>query len=93
MVDGDGEGLIKEATLAARAIRKVAVAFESRADSIAGGLSKFASQGSADLSSALAQFNRTLVSIQRAAQSFEQQPNRIIFGGEDVPTYQGGRRR
>ncbi|WP_420414437.1 MlaD family protein [Roseibium sp.] len=93
MVDGDGEGLIKEATLAARAIRKVAVAFESRADSIAGGLSKFATQGSADLSSALAQFNRTLVSIQRAAQSFEQQPNRIIFGGEEVPTYQGGRRR
>jgi|GEM_PF-127310 len=93
MVDGDGEGLIKEATLAAQAIRKVAVAFESRADSIAGGLSKFATQGSADLASALAQFNRTLVSIQRAAQSFEQQPNRIIFGGEDVPTYQGGRRR
>ncbi|MGV2976888.1 MlaD family protein [Roseibium alexandrii] len=93
MVDGDGEGLIKEATLAAQAIRKVAVAFESRADAIAGGLSKFATQGSADLTSALAQFNRTLVSIQRAAQSFEQSPNRVIFGGEDVPTYQGGRRR
>lgn len=93
MVEGDGEGLIKEATLAARAIRKVAVAFESRADAIAGGLAKFASQGSADVSSALAQFNRTLVSIQRAAQSFEQQPNRIIFGGDEVPTYTGGRRR
>ncbi|MBO9419929.1 MCE family protein [Labrenzia sp. R4_2] len=93
MVDGDGEGLIKEATLAAQAIRKVAVAFESRADAIAGGLSKFATQGSADLTSALAQFNRTLVSIQRAAQSFEQRPNRVIFGGEEVPTYQGGRRR
>jgi len=48
MVDGDGEGLIKEATLAAQAIRKIAVAFESRADTIAGGLSKFATQGSAD---------------------------------------------
>lgn len=93
MVDGDGEGLIKEATLAAEAIRKVAVAFESRADSIAGGLSKFATQGSADFAAALAQVNRTLISIQRAAESFERSPNRIIFGGEDVPTYTGGRRR
>ncbi|GAA0773636.1 MCE family protein [Roseibium denhamense] len=93
MVDGDGEGLIKEATLAAQAIRKVAVAFESRADSIAGGLSKFATQGSADFASALAQVNRTLVSIQRAAESFERSPNRVIFGGEDVPTYNGARRR
>ncbi|MEM5582006.1 MULTISPECIES: MlaD family protein [unclassified Roseibium] len=93
MVDGDGEGLIKEATLAAEAIRKVAVAFESRADSIAGGLSKFATQGSADFAAALAQVNRTLISIQRAAESFERSPNRVIFGGEDVPTYSGGRRR
>ncbi|MCV0424006.1 MAG: MlaD family protein [Roseibium sp.] len=93
MVDGDGEGLIKEATLAAQAIRKVAVAFESRADSIAGGLSKFATQGSADLTASLAQFNRTLISIQRAVESFERSPNRVIFGGEDVPTYSGGRRR
>jgi phospholipid/cholesterol/gamma-HCH transport system substrate-binding protein len=93
MVDGDGEGLIKEATLAAEAIRKVAVAFESRADSIAGGLSKFATQGSADFAAALGQLNRTLISIQRAAESFERSPNRVIFGGEDVPTYSGGRRR
>ncbi|MES0811017.1 MlaD family protein [Roseibium sp. SCPC15] len=93
MVDGDGEGLIKEATLAAQAIRKVAVAFESRADSIAGGLSKFATQGSADLAAALSQFNRTLISVQRAVESFERSPNRVIFGGEDVPTYSGGRRR
>lgn len=93
MVDGDGEGLIKEATLAAQAIRKIAVAFESRADSIAGGLSKFATQGSAEFSAALGQVNRTLISIQRAAESFERSPNRVIFGGEDVPTYSGGRRR
>lgn len=93
MVDGDGEGLIKEATLAAQAIRKIAVSFESRADSIANGLSKFATQGSSDFTAALAQVNRTLVAIERAAESFERSPNRVIFGGEDVPTYTGGRRR
>ncbi|MDN3719961.1 hypothetical protein QW131_14080 [Roseibium salinum] len=93
MVEGDGEGLIKEATLAAQAIRKVAVAFESRADSIAGGLAKFATQGSADFASAVAQLNRTLVSFQRVAESLERNPSRVIFGGDDVPTYSGGRRR
>jgi phospholipid/cholesterol/gamma-HCH transport system substrate-binding protein len=93
MVEGDGEGLIVEATKAATAIRKVAVAFESRADSIASGLSKFANQGSSDFSAAMSQVNRTLVSIQRAVESFDRNPNRIIFGGEGVPTYSGGRRR
>ena len=93
MVEGDGEGLIVEATKAATAIRKVAEAFESRADSIAGGLSKFATQGSADFTAAMSQVNRTLVSIQRAVESFDRNPNRIIFGGEAVPTYTGGRRR
>ncbi|WP_153768382.1 MCE family protein [Labrenzia sp. CE80] len=93
MVEGDGEGLIVEATKAATSIRKVASAFESRADSIAGGLSKFANQGSSDFAAAMSQINRTLVSIQRAVENFDRSPNRIIFGGEDVPTYTGGRRR
>lgn len=93
MVEGDSEGLIVEATKAAASIRKVASAFESRADSIAGGLSKFANQGTADFAAAMAQINRTLVSIQRAVENFDRSPNRIIFGGEDVPTYSGGRRR
>jgi phospholipid/cholesterol/gamma-HCH transport system substrate-binding protein len=93
MVEGDGDGLIVEATKAATSIRKVADAFESRADSIAGGLSKFANQGSADFAAAMAQVNRTLVSIQRAVENFDRNPNRVIFGGDDVPTYTGGRRR
>ncbi|WP_346894495.1 MlaD family protein [uncultured Roseibium sp.] len=93
MVEGDGEGLIVEATKAATAIRKVAEAFESRADSIAGGLSKFANQGSADFVAAMSQVNRTLVSIQRAVESFDRNPNRILFGGEAVPTYTGGGHR
>ena len=94
MVDADGEGLITEATRAAQAISKIAVAFESRADTIAGGMAKFATKGSADFSAALAQLNRTLVSIQRTVENFDRNPNRVIFGGDDVPTFSGsGRRR
>ncbi|WP_150526857.1 MlaD family protein [Roseibium sediminis] len=93
MVDADGEGLIKEATAAAAAIRKVAEAFESRAGTIADGLAKFANQGSSDFAAAMEQVNRTLISIQRAVESFDRNPQRVIFGGEQVPTYTGGNRR
>lgn len=93
MVDGDGEGFIAEATKAAVSIRKVADAFSSRANSIAGGMQKFANQGSADFAAAMAQVNRTLVTIQRAVENFDRSPSRIIFGGEEVPTYNGARRR
>lgn len=93
MVDGDGEGLIVEATKAMTAIRKVAEAFESRAGTIADGLSKFAAQGSTDLAATLAQVNRTFVSLQRAIENFDRAPNRVIFGGDDAPRYNGGQRR
>ncbi|SHM16983.1 MlaD family protein [Roseibium suaedae] len=93
MVEGDGEGFIAEATKAAASIRKVADAFSSRADSIASGLQKFTNQGSSDFAAAMAQVNRTLVTIQRAVEAFNRNPNRIIFGGEDVPTYNGAKRR
>ncbi|CUA91810.1 MlaD family protein [Pannonibacter indicus] len=93
MVDGDGEGLITEATKAMTAIRKVAEAFESRAGGIADGLSRFASQGSADLAATLGQVNRTFITLQRAIENFDRAPNRVIFGGDDVPRFNGGQRR
>ncbi|MEJ8474820.1 MlaD family protein [Roseibium algae] len=93
MVEGDGEGLIVQATKAATSINKIASAFEGKADSIAGGLSKFANQGTADFTATMSQINRTLLSIQRAVETFNRSPNRVIFGGEDVPTFNGGRRR
>ncbi|MBO0343590.1 MCE family protein [Roseibium sp. CAU 1637] len=93
MVEGDGEGFVDEATQAAASIRKIAQAFEGRADSIAGGLNRFASKGPEDFGNAMSQINRTLISIQRAVENFDRAPNRIIFGGEDVPTFNGGRQR
>lgn len=94
MVEGeDSQGLIQEATKAATSIRKVAEAFESRADSIAGGLNKFANDGPQDFAAAMAQINRTLVAIQRAVDHFDRAPNRLIFGGEGVPTFNGSRQR
>ncbi|WP_106752984.1 MCE family protein [Pannonibacter carbonis] len=93
MVEGNGEGLIVEATKAAAAIRKIAETFESRAGGIADGLSKFAQQGSTDFAATLDQINRTFAAIQRAVDNFDRAPNRVIFGGDDVPRFGGGQRR
>ncbi|MFN4010426.1 MAG: MlaD family protein [Pannonibacter sp.] len=93
MVEGNGEGLIVEATKAAAAIRKIAETFESRAGGIADGLAKFAQQGSTDFAATLDQINRTFAAIQRAVDNFDRAPNRVIFGGDDVPRFGGGQRR
>ncbi|WP_439529746.1 MlaD family protein [Pannonibacter sp.] len=93
MVEGNGEGLIVEATKAAAAIRKIAETFESRAGGIADGLTKFAQQGSTDFAATLDQINRTFAAIQRAVDNFDRAPNRVIFGGDDVPRFGGGQRR
>lgn len=92
MVEGDSEGFFTEATKAASSIRKIADSFEKQSDSIANGLSRFANKGTADFSAAMAELNRTLVKLQRAVDNFDRNPNRVIFGGEEVPTYTGGRR-
>ncbi|MBC00467.1 MAG: ABC transporter substrate-binding protein [Rhodobacteraceae bacterium] len=93
MVDADGEGLITEATKAASAIRKVADTLAERVGPITSGLEKFTVRGSADFSAAMAQLNRTLLEIQRAASDLNRNPQRVIFGGSDTPTFDGAQRR
>lgn len=93
MVEGDGDGLVREATLAAASIRKVADILAERIGPITAGLERFTSRGSADFSSAMAQLNRTLVEIQRAAADLNRDPQRVIFGGPGQPTYNGAQRR
>jgi phospholipid/cholesterol/gamma-HCH transport system substrate-binding protein len=93
MVDGDGEGLIKEATKAAAAIRKVADVLAERVGPITSGLERFTTRGAADFGNAMAQLNRTLVEIQRTVESINRDPQRVIFGGSDKPTFNGAQRR
>lgn len=53
MVEGDGEGLIAEATQAAASIRKVADVLAERVGPIASGLERFTVRGSSDFSNAI----------------------------------------
>ncbi|MAA97502.1 MAG: ABC transporter substrate-binding protein [Stappia sp.] len=93
MVDGDGEGFVKEATEAAASIRRVADILAERVGPITAGLQRFTSRGSADFSDAMSQLNRTLVEIQRTVSSINRDPQRVIFGGSDKPTFNGAQRR
>lgn len=93
MVEGDGEGLVAEATQAAASIRKVADVLAERVGPVTSGLERFTVRGSADFSSAMAQLSRTLVEIQRAVADLNRDPQRVIFGGNDKPTFGGAQRR
>ncbi|WP_068314637.1 MlaD family protein [Polycladidibacter hongkongensis] len=92
-VKGDGGGLIQEATKAAVAVRKLAEAYAKNAEPISNNLLSFSQKAPAEFASVIAQLNRTLVDIQRAVDNFNRRPNRIIFGGDEVPVYDGARRR
>ena len=93
MVEGDGEGLVAEATQAAASIRKVADVLAERVGPVTSGLERFTTRGSADFSSAMAQLSRTLVEIQRTVADLNRDPQRVIFGGDDKPTFGGAQRR
>lgn len=93
MVEGDGEGLIAEATQAAASIRKVADVLAERVEPIASGLERFTVRGSSDFSNAMTQLSRTLVEIQRTVADLNRDPQRVIFGGPDRPTFGGAQRR
>jgi phospholipid/cholesterol/gamma-HCH transport system substrate-binding protein len=93
MVEGDGEGLIAEATQAAVSIRKVADVLAERVGPITSGLERFTARGSTDFSNAMAQLSRTLLEIQRTAADLNRDPQRVIFGGPDKPTFGGAQRR
>ncbi|WP_310619197.1 MlaD family protein [Flexibacterium corallicola] len=88
-----GQGLISEATAAAKAIRITADAFAKRAEPMSENLLKFSQQGSSDFTAAMQQLSRTLVEIQRAVANFDRSPNRVIFGGSDTPVFNGAQRR
>jgi len=88
MVEGNGEGFFAEATAAAKAIRTAAETFASRADSISSGLERLSTRGVRDFEAMMNQGRRTLTTIERTFSDFDKQPNRVIFGGSNRPTYQ-----
>lgn len=82
-----GKGLIEEATLAARSIRKVSERFEARADEISNGLARFSGKGLRDVEGMVTEARQTLRRLESAVGKLEDNPSSLIFGGNKVKTY------
>ena len=86
-VDGDGQGLIKEATEAARSIRQIADTLKGQIGPISDNVSKFSGRGLDSLVAMADQGRQALSRLDRVLSSVEQNPQQFIFGGEGVPEY------
>lgn len=82
-----GKGLVEEATLAARSIRKVSERFEARADEISNGLARFSGKGLRDVESMVGEARQTLRRLESAVGKLEDNPSSLIFGGNKVKTF------
>jgi len=88
----DAAGLLTEATAAARSVRRVSESFESRADTIAGGLARFSNRGLREVENMVAQWRRTAIQLERAIQKIERDPQQFLFGTSGVRDYTPRRR-
>ncbi len=92
VLGGEVQRVFEGVNGATASIQEVAAAFAPRASSIAGGLSRFSQSGLDDLRALINQGRSTLRSIESAVSSFDRNPSRVIFGGDNAPRYSPQRR-
>ncbi len=86
-VTGDGQGLVAEATAAAKSIREVADKLNSQIGPITDNVSKFSSRGLESVVALADQGRQALARLDRVLQGVEKNPQQFIFGGQGVPVY------
>lgn len=91
-VDQDGDGLVKEATEAARSVRVIADTLKTRVGPIADNVNKFSGRGLDSLVAMADQGRQALARLDRVLQGVESNPQQFIFGGAGVPTYTPNRK-
>lgn len=87
VTDPNGKNFFAEATAAAAAIRKVAEAFSGRAGQIADNLANFSGRGLRNVDGLVDQLRRTTTQFDRAINSIQSNPQRLIFGNPTVQDY------
>lgn len=86
-VTGDGQGLVAEATEAAKSIRQVADKLNQQVGPVADNISKFSSRGLDSVVALTEQGRQALARLDRVLQGVEKNPQQFIFGGQGVPEY------
>ncbi|MCO5729992.1 MlaD family protein [Rhizobium sp. SSA_523] len=94
MVSGaDDQGLFAEAQKTLQSIRATADNLNSRIGPIADNLSRFSGTGLREVQSLITDTRQTVDNLNRTITNFDQNPQRLIFGGETVKEYDGRTRR
>lgn len=91
-VEGDGEGLVAEATATLKSVRTVADTLAGRIGPITDNVAQFTDRGLDSYVRLAEEGRRALARLDRVLSGVERNPQQFIFGGEGVPEY-GTRRR
>ena len=90
---GDGTGVMEEVRQTLADYRELARTLTARANEISSGLSKFSNRGLDDVLTLVQDTRRSVGRIDRVISGLEDNPQRLLFGGEEVKQFNGRPRR
>lgn len=85
----EGKGMFNEISGAAAEVRKLAANLDTRTAELSANLNKFTGPGLRQYEALAVDGRRTLSEIERVFRNFERNPRQFIFGGSNVPSYNG----
>lgn len=91
--EGDASTLIADAQATLKSFRDVADTLNARVGPIADNLQRFSGSGLRNVEALVNDARRSIQRIERSISTIEQDPQRLIFGGETVKQYDGRTRR
>ncbi len=89
----ESTGLFAEARRTLESFRTVADNINARVGPIADNLTRFSATGLRDIQTLVNDARRTVQSLDQTINNFDENPRRLIFGGETVKEYDGRTRR
>lgn len=91
--EGDASDLLAKAEAAISSFRQVAETINRRVGPIADNLERFSNSGLRDVEALVSETRRSINRIERSISSIEDNPQRLLFGGEEVKQFDGRIRR
>ncbi|MEM5492063.1 MlaD family protein [Hoeflea sp. AS16] len=91
--EGDASTLIADAQATLKSFKDMADTLNSRVGPIADNLQRFSGSGLRNVEALVNDARRSIQRIERSISTIEQDPQRLIFGGETVKQYDGRTRR
>jgi phospholipid/cholesterol/gamma-HCH transport system substrate-binding protein len=89
---GSAESLMQDARDAARSLKEMADNLSQQAGPIADNINRFTRKGLGDVEALVQDGRQVLNRMEKVLSDFEKNPQRLLFGGESAPEYEGRRR-